>query len=445
MLLTFKALRETKFSGYSSLLALIFGLSISVISAILFIASAGAQTSRTIKCTDETRDRVDENLNNSVQIFIENNQKQEYIGSGIILNDSGEILTAAHVLFGKDRRPPAQYNKVTVKIINQAREYTAVLPDQYFVNYEFDLAILRFSGEDSPESMDFRNIAFNNSRNVKENDLVYYYDWKSAQTAVSGVRSAHREINFRIADKLPGAYSGSSILDCDGDILGIITKSSRDVRDYSELVPSETVMYYLSLLGVDHIRPVNYKPSSVETRLVLLERRSNYHTEKLLPIEEEIHHIKQDIRWKLETVRERATVSDSETRASDDFLEISYKKVLESQYDVKAISYWFCFTVSPEEMEPECGKKKTSLERRSEATEGKIKDKKVLVSLSGIWGRIDNYLETERALDRGNHTLEDVAKIVVSGVPLVVHDRGVEQDVPMPLMRWVRNARDLKK
>jgi serine protease Do len=171
----------------------------------------------------------------------EENETFENIGSGVVLDPKGVIVTNEHLV--------SKAVNIRVKFTNR-QEYDAYV---LATDPELDIALLKVEGKG-----DFPSLKVNQKKGIRvgERTIVIGNPYGLSSTVTTGVVSAlgrNLKINNKIYANLiqtdaainPGS-SGGGLLDIDGNLLGIVTAIYEEGKGIGFAIPMEDVMSMVS-------------------------------------------------------------------------------------------------------------------------------------------------------------------------------------------------------
>ncbi|RPI16781.1 MAG: tetratricopeptide repeat protein [Ignavibacteriae bacterium] len=146
-------------------------------------------------------------------------------GSGVVINDSGIIITNYHV-FSKCEKIAVYHNK---EFINY---FTIEAAD-----IEKDILILKVNEKN------FKTIAVGNSENVKVGEKIYAigspmgYENTISEGIVSGIRSFDEDTYIQISASISQGSSGGAIINSKGELVGISTFQVKEGQNLNFAIP----------------------------------------------------------------------------------------------------------------------------------------------------------------------------------------------------------------
>jgi S1-C subfamily serine protease len=175
-------------------------------------------------------DIIEQNKDSTVLIRIESAGKPASYGSGVVIDGTGNVLTAKHILPGPDTRRTGTF-LITALVgwdspsidFSQAGK----LDIEYISDFS-DMAILRFRTKPQSSRYVFANVSLRQGQSV----LVMGYPSGGSLAATTGIASQAEADGKYATDAQVGiGNSGGPVFDSTGGMLGIILEGTRRTSD----------------------------------------------------------------------------------------------------------------------------------------------------------------------------------------------------------------------
>lgn len=170
------------------------------------------------------------NAQSTVLIMMEEPNKPPDFGSGVVIEPSGLVLTARHVLPSAFNLSTGTYDmKGVVGATNAAPDMSrAVGLSPVYVSDRYDLAVLRFN--QAPDGL----VVASAGRNLKSGDplLVLGYPGGGGLIATDGLASGSAADGMSATDAMVGrGNSGGPVYNDSGELVGILLQGTRSEAD----------------------------------------------------------------------------------------------------------------------------------------------------------------------------------------------------------------------
>lgn len=206
-------------------------------------------------------------------------------GSGFLVNESGWVLTNAHVVEGCD-------------VVREANLGNAV---SVISDTDADLALVLFRGEQDSEPLPLRD------RPVRLTEAVVALGFPLSDILGSEIRATTGTVSslsgvqgdprfFQISAPIQSGNSGGPVLDANGDVIGIATsklvgQADEDFQNINFAITASEAIRFITANGLDYVRATDDPPvenaDQIEsaTRSTFLLQCRAYELEPSAPIE----------------------------------------------------------------------------------------------------------------------------------------------------------------
>lgn len=194
---------------------------------------------------DLTPSQVFEMVNNKVVVIYSFDFENKPIkqGSGIVINDSGLIVTNFHV-FSECENIMVYHNNVKIG--------TADIID---ADMEQDILVLKI------DNLDLKGIQIGNSNNVNVGEKVYAigspmgYENTISEGIISGIRSVNNDESMliQVTASISEGSSGGAIVNSEGELIGISTSQIKNGQNLNFAIPVNSVIDYKNSISYNKI------------------------------------------------------------------------------------------------------------------------------------------------------------------------------------------------